>query len=81
LPRNSEAAPTGILAQVTSELLGRSPAAQFVDLLVFRYRTAMDGVLKPLQFGLEMPDACLERLESALRTEVGRPRVWSQAPP
>jgi hypothetical protein len=63
----SEAASASVLAQIARELLGRNPPSQIVDLLIFHQRAAMDGVLKPFQFGLQVIHARLEPLDSMPR--------------
>ena len=40
-----QAALASVLAQIPRQLLGCCSAAQILDLLVFRYRPAIDGVL------------------------------------
>jgi hypothetical protein len=68
--RASQPAPSSVLTEITRDLPGFSPATQLIDLVVLHHRSAMDGVLKPFQFRLQMLHACLERLHSVLPIQV-----------
>jgi hypothetical protein len=62
----SQPALASVVAEVTRQLLGRCPRAQFVDVFVLQDRSAIDGVLKPFELRLQMAHPRFERLHALL---------------